>query len=272
MKDHFREFYEAVGKHYPEDRIVYGTLSGHLRKNWISEKLAQLPAGNLLDCGCNIGTLSREWVRGPVFGIDISYAVLKRGKTHSPHTNFVQTDLRELTMLQDQSIDNAMACEVIEHLDRPDRFLSRLYTAMKKGGRLLITSPNYTRSRPRSAPLGIMRGFGVSQGTDGNRYLHTAYRPADLAMMTEKAGFRVLEKGSFEQEMRGWLKPLTLLQQLLIWMGGRPLERSRMDYLAERAMNLTQRNLFAILDCFGFGRLLKKIFKQGRRSYILATK
>jgi hypothetical protein len=143
---------------------------------------------------------------------------------------------------------------------------------MKKGGHVLITSPNYTRSRPKLVPLGIMRGFGVTQGTDGARYLHTAFRPAELAAMTEKAGFRILEKGSFEHEMRGWLKPLTLIQQLLAWAGSRPFAISQMNYLVDHAINLIQTNLFVILNTFGFGRVLKKIFKQGRRSYTLAIK
>jgi 2-polyprenyl-3-methyl-5-hydroxy-6-metoxy-1,4-benzoquinol methylase len=272
MKNHFREFYELVGREYPEDRIVYETLSGHLRKQWICEKLCQLPPGNLLDCGCNIGTLSREWIKGPVFGVDISYAVLKRGKEHAPHTNFMLADLRDLTMIKKNSIDNAMACEVIEHLDKPYNFLKYLYEVLKKDGKVLITSPNYTHSRPKLVPLGVMRSFGVAQGTDGTQYLHTAYRPEELAAMAEQAGFEVLKMGSFEHEMRGWLKPLTIAQQLLVSVGSRHFVESRMYYLVEHFISIIQRNLFIILNSFGFGRLLKKIFKEGRRSYILAIK
>jgi hypothetical protein len=175
-------------------------------------------------------------------------------------------------MIRDLSIDNAMACEVIEHLDQPDLFLEHLHKTMKKDGHVLITAPNYTRSRPKLVELGIMRGFGVTQGTDGIRYLHTAYRPQELAAKVQKAGFQLLEKGSFEHEMRGWLKPLNLTQQVISWTGGRAFDRSLMNYLLEHTINLTQRNLFDILDCFGFGRLLKKIFKQGRRSYVLVVK
>lgn len=272
MKNHFREFYEAVGRRYPEDSIVYETLSGLLRKRWISEKLCQLPPGNLLDCGCNIGTLSREWIKGPVFGVDISFAVLKKGKAHAPRTNFVLADLRDLTLIKKHSIDNAMACEVIEHLDKPQEFLKYLYVVMKKGGKVLITSPNYSRTQPRLIPLGIMRSFGVDQGTDGTRYLHTAYRPEELAAMAKKTGFEVSESGSFEHEMRGWLKPLTILQQLLGLVGSSPLAESRMNYLLEHFINLAQKNTFIILNTFGFGRLLKRIFNEGRRSYILISR
>lgn len=272
MQDHFREFYESVGSSYPEDIIVYKTLSGHIRKKWIEKKLQNMPAGNLLDCGCNIGTLSKKWHRGPVYGIDISYAVLKRGKCITSRTCFIQADLRNLTMLQENSIDNAMACEVIEHLDEPVAFLKHLYQVMKKGGHVLITAPNFTRSRPKLVPLGIMRSFGVTAGTDHDQYLHTAYKPHELTTMARDAGFTVIEQGSFEHELRGWLKPLTITQQIFDSVGKQTFMESRMYYLLHHFIGLMEVNLFIIFNSFGLGWILGKVFREGRRSYILAAK
>ena len=272
MKDQFREFYESVGAHYPEDNIVYKTLSGHLRKKWIENKLQDMPAGNLLDCGCNVGTLSKKWHQGPIYGVDISYAVLNRGKYITPRTSFFQADLRKLTMLREDSIDNAMACEVIEHLDKPVAFLKHLYQAMRKGGHVLITAPNFTRSRPKLIPLGALRSFGVAKGTDHDQYLHTAYKPHELALMAQDAGFTVIEQGSFEYELRGWLKPLSVIQQLMSSIGRREFVESRMYFLLQHFIDLMEVHLFNLLNNFGLGWMLSKIFKEGRRSYILATK
>lgn len=272
MKDRFREFYESVAKKYPEDRIIYQTLSGHLRKKWITSKLQEFPEGSLLDCGCNIGTLSRYWRKGSVFGIDIAYAVLEQGRKLSPDTNFLQVDLRDMSMFHDESINNAMACEVIEHLDKTDSFFENLYRAMKNGGHVLVTSPNFTSSRPEKIPLGILRSFGVNQGTEGDKYLHTAYRPHELAEMAERVGYRVLEQGSFEFELRGWMKPITVLRLFLNTITMARLQKSRMYYLIERSYNKLEIDLFFILDTFNFGCLLKKLFKEGRRSYIVAKK
>jgi 2-polyprenyl-3-methyl-5-hydroxy-6-metoxy-1,4-benzoquinol methylase len=272
MKDQYREFYETLGMKYPEDRIVYNTLSGILRKKWILDKLATMPAGNLLDCGCNIGTLSKEWRRGRVVGVDISLNLLRMGQKIAPHTDFVQADLRDLGMFKRESIDNAIACEVVEHLDKPNLFFDHLAGIIKKGGRVLITAPNFSRYRPTLVPLGIMESFGVTKGTTGTKYLHTAYKPGELAAMAGAAGFTVVEQGSFEHELRGWLKPASVLEKSLGILSTHFFPTSRLNRLIERAITRIEVNAYAILDMLFLSRILKHLFEQGRRSYIVAVK
>lgn len=272
MEDRFRAFYESLGERYPEDYLVYRTLSGMIRKKWILKKLQTLPNGNLLDCGCNIGTLSKNWRRGYVFGVDLSYAVLRRGKANAPRTAFIQADLRDLGMFRQESVDNAMACEVVEHLDRPHAFFEHLYHAIKKGGRVLVTAPNFSRSRPKYVELGVIRSFGVTAGTSGENYLHTAYRPDELATMAQAAGFAIVEQGSFEHELRGWLKLLTLVEATFNALSRRFFPSSKLIRLYEIFINRTEINAYVILDTLSFSRILRRIFRQGRRSYIVAIK
>ncbi|UCD05512.1 MAG: class I SAM-dependent methyltransferase [candidate division WOR-3 bacterium] len=272
MKNRTREFYEELGEKYPEDSIVYSTLSGRIRKKWIVDSLRGFPRGNLLDCGCNVGTLSRGWQKGVVFGVDISYAVLKKGKTLSPKASYLQADLCEMIMLRKNSIDNAIACEVIEHLEAADRFLDNLYLVMKKGGLLLITSPNYTSVRPGRIPLGILRSFGIEYGTRGKEYLHTAYKPTELAALALRSGFTIQEKGTFEKELRGWLKPATIFRRCLETLCLRLAPASRMLQLLEQGFNSLEINTFDMLNTFNFGVILRRIFSEGRRSYIIARK
>lgn len=272
MRDKFREFYESVGTYYPEDVVVYSTLSGLIRQRWINGKLRSMPPGNLLDCGCNVGTLSRDWRRGNVYGVDIAYSVLARGRTNAPRTTFIQADVCDLSMFKDSSFDSAIACEVIEHVERPDTFLDHLYRTMRKGGRLLVTSPNYTHRRPLSIGLGVLRGFGVSSGVDGDTYLHTAYKPHELTAMASQAGFTVVEQGTFEVELRGWLKPLAVAEQLLAGALMRVAPTSRMNILVQRFFDRSEILLFQILDIFGLSSVLRMFFKEGRRSYIVAQR
>jgi SAM-dependent methyltransferase len=272
MRDRFREFYESIGEKYPEDQTVYHTLSGQIRRKWIVQKLKTLPAGNLLDCGCNTGTLSKNWSRGDVFGVDLSYAVLRRGKDNAPRTAFIQADLRNLSMFKSGSFQNAIACEVVEHLDRPHEFFKHLYCAMKKGGHLLVTTPNYSHRRPVKVELGVLRSYGVTTGTSGESYLHTAYRPEELCTLAHEAGFSILEHGSFEYELRGWLKPITLFETPFSMLSRRYFPASTFIQLFGRFMNVIKLNLFMILDTFSFSVVLKHLFKQGRRSYIVVRK
>lgn len=272
MRDRFRAFYESLGERYPEDYLVYRTLSGLIRKKWILKKLQTLPKGNLLDCGCNIGTLSKNWRRGDIFGVDLSYSVLKRGKDNAPRTVFIQADLRDLSMFKPESFHNAMACEVVEHLDQPGAFFEHLYHAIRKGGHVLITTPNFSHRRPDYVGLGILRSFGVTTGTSDENYLHTAYHPDELAKMAQAAGFTVIERGSFEHELRGWLKPLTVIQETFNTLSRKFFPSSRLIQLFQGSIKRIEINAFAVMDTLSLPQVLKRIFRQGRRSYIVATK
>ena len=275
MKDRYQRFYECVGKFYPEDEITYSTLSGLLRKKWILSRIQEMPPGNLLDCGCNLGRLSAQWHKGSIFGIDISFTVLQRGQNTFPKINFIQGDLRNMTFVKSRSIDNAIACEVVEHLDKPLDFLRGLYKLMKEGSLALITTPCYTYIRPQHISLGVMRSFGIHRGTDtkrSNLYLHTAYKPEELGKMAKQAGFEVVEKGYFEFEMRGWLKPLTIVVNTFEFISVRYFPYSKLNYLFTRFVEHLKINLFLILETFCFSKLLKHLFREGRRSYIVMKK
>lgn len=272
MADQYLEFYEAAGRHYPEDAITYSSLSGQVRRRWVLSCLRRFPDGDLLDCGCNIGRLSAGWRRGRVFGIDLSLDLLARGKMMFPRTHFIQGDLRRMGFLRAGSIDHALVVEVIEHLDRPMDFMKHLFDCLRPGGRVLITAPGYSRSRPAMVPLGIIRSFGIDSGTDGSTYLHTAYQAKELAAMARAAGFTVLEQGSFEHELRGWTKPFTLLLALADALGGRYFPRSRLLFLYHQCAARIELFLFMVLDMFGFSRLLRRLFPIGRRSFVLLTR
>jgi len=272
MKNIYCKFYEQAGRCYPEDEIIYSSLSGIIRRKWVTNKLNKIPAGNLLDCGCNVGRLSAVWQKGKIFGIDISLAVLQKGKRIFPQTNFIQGDLREIEFIRHESIDNAIAIEVIEHLDKPANFLQGLNHIMKAGGILLITAPGYSHLRPKLVSLGAIRSFGITEGTSGKLYLHTAFKPDELSRMAEQAGFEVIEQGSFEYELRGWVKPLTTATSLFEQFASRCLPQSRLNYLFMKFIHSLEMNTFFILETFSFSKFLKKIFREGRRSYILATK
>jgi hypothetical protein len=90
--------------------------------------------------------------------------------------------------------------------------------------------------------------------------------------MASQVGFKITEKGHFEFELRGWLKPLTIVEQVFGLASGRFFPGSRLNYMVARFIERLKINLFFILETFGFSKLLKKFFKEGRRSYIMAKK
>lgn len=270
--DSYREFYELAGKLYPEDRFTYSGLDGIMRKKWVTKKLKGLPAGNLLDCGCNIGRICSEWKKGEIFGVDIAYALLAKGEKIFPHINFIQGDLQVIQFLKPNSIDNAIAIEVIEHLEHVNHFLNGIFDILKKNGMILITTPSYSYRRPKMLKLGILKSYGIKKGVVGEEYLHTAYKPIELKTMLEKSGFSVIEFGSFEFELRGWVKPFTILTRIFELFSEKLFPYSHLNHLFVEFLHRLELDTFYILDTLGLSRILRKVFKEGRRSYVLAQK
>lgn len=273
MNDSYRQFYEKAGQCYPEDELTYSSLSGLVRRKWVEAAMQRfLLPGNLLDCGSNIGRLSQAWRQGPVFAVDLACQALIRGRRRFPHVNFIHADLRGLSFLRAQSITNAIVIETLEHLPEPGPFLTNLYQALKPGGRVLITTPGYSRIRPRLLSLGVLQSYGIREGAEGTNYFHTAYKPSELAELIRQAGFRVLAQGGFEHESRGWVKPLVLLTRLYSGIAERWFPGSHLNIMVYQVLRRLEINLFYLLDTFGLSRLLKKIFPEGRRSYVVAQK
>lgn len=272
MTDRYRTFYEQVGDCYPEDELTYSSISGILRKKWIQQQIRKMPPGKLLDCGCNTGRLSARWQGGSVFGIDISLSVMKRGQRLFPDVNFIQGDLRDLSYIRSESIDNAIACEVLEHLNTPMTFLTGLRRILRRHGRVLLTVPGYTATPVQLIPLGIMRSYGIVHGTDGKLMLHKAYKPMELARIVAEAGFNVLSYGSFEKELRLWQKPLTFIEFIFTAFSERYFPNSRMNQLFTRTLERIKIDLYFVLDTLQFTTALRTIFSEGRRSFVIARK
>jgi SAM-dependent methyltransferase len=269
--DPYRRFYELAGRRYPEDELTYSSLSGATRRKWVLAAMRRfLSPGNLLDCGSNIGRLSQAWRRGPVFGVDLARHALSRRLF--PHVNFIHADLRAFSFIRDGSIANAIVIETLEHLPEPQPFLRDLHRAMRPDGRVLITTPGYAKVRPRTLSLGLLRSYGIDEAQSGAEYYHTAYKPDELSALVQGAGFEVMARGGFEHELRGWVKPLVLLAGLYGRCADRLCPRSRLNILVLGALRALEMNIFQLLETFGFSGLLRRLFPEGRRSYVVCRR
>lgn len=131
-RDHPVKF---LGLDPPLVRIIYDVLP----------KL-NIPANaTVLDIGCGDGrvlkTLKKNSPLWRLYGVDVSEpnveALVREG------FNIYLTDVNlEKLPFQDNSFDLIMMLNVIEHLVDPDNALSEAYRILKKGGLLLVTTPN----------------------------------------------------------------------------------------------------------------------------------
>ncbi|MCH8873617.1 class I SAM-dependent methyltransferase, partial [candidate division KSB1 bacterium] len=197
--ENFREFYDSVGRLYPEEELVFKTLRGVIRRQFILSRLQKFK-GVLLDLGCNRGYYISEYLNGKAIGVDISCPVLQEAKSRLPEISFLQGDAQQLAFLKPNSVDGILCSEMIEHVSNAQGVISECFRMLKSGGDLLITTPNYKKEKPTWIKIGEMKSYGVL-GVKDDTYFHTAFRPEELKEMAESAGFTNVETGTFEKEV-----------------------------------------------------------------------
>ncbi|MFQ5771386.1 MAG: class I SAM-dependent methyltransferase, partial [bacterium] len=120
QEGNYREFYESVGKLYPEEDVVYCTLRGLLRRKFVNAFLEK-SNGLFLDLGCNRGYYIANYKNGKAVGIDIAFSVLKIAKSRNLEACFVQGDAQNLSFFRSNSINSILCSEIIEHVSNSQR-------------------------------------------------------------------------------------------------------------------------------------------------------
>mgnify|MGYP000070605173 CR=1 FL=1 len=100
----------------------------------------------ILDLGCGNGEITVEVTRNlitpvEIYGVDINDNLLKKARERG--IIIFHGDLNSDKLpFQDESIDLALALEVIEHLYNTDNFLSEIYRVLRHNGYFILTTPN----------------------------------------------------------------------------------------------------------------------------------
>ena len=95
--------------------------------------------------GCGDGSITEEIATkvplGVVVGLDISEEMLMYAKKHHPSPNivYVQGDARKLPFVE--QFDKVVAFLSLNWIKEQEQVLNALYTALKPGGRAIITRP-----------------------------------------------------------------------------------------------------------------------------------
>jgi ubiquinone/menaquinone biosynthesis C-methylase UbiE len=116
----------------------------------VREYIGDVGGLKILEVACGRGGLLRELSqRGAnVTGCDFSFPALQAssGKLGSPEqmmrTSLLQADLLALPFA-DESFDVVVSCETIEHVREVETATREMHRVTRKGGRLLLTTPNY---------------------------------------------------------------------------------------------------------------------------------
>lgn len=174
---------------YPDDyAFKEGDGSSH------SEILSMLSGSaplRILDIGCATGALS-EALRGAghhVTGVDVIESEGVRERVDAFHLADLAQGIPEEV---GRDYDVVIAADVIEHLPRPAETLGQIREALRPGGELLLSVPNFGHWYPRARV--VVGAFGYDRrGILDNTHLRFFTRRT-LRRTVRAAGFDVLEE------------------------------------------------------------------------------
>lgn len=114
------------------------------RTRWLIKQLPRKFSGKILDAGCGDGGMLAEikdlYPNIEPYGVDISKSGCKIAKKRGIDVKVA--DLNDKIPFKDDFFDFIIGHEIIEHLVDPDKFLEESARVLKKGGYLILTTPN----------------------------------------------------------------------------------------------------------------------------------
>lgn len=146
----------------------------------------------ILDVGCHAGNMSVLFKPfGEVYGIDLNKKAVSDAVKQG--INAVAGDVFEIeTVFKGKKFDIIVAGDIIEHVFDTDLFLKKLFSVLKEGGVLLLSTPNLlSLGRRLMALLGKNPYCEYSAKEDGINVGHIRYYTFDnLYNQLNENGFK----------------------------------------------------------------------------------
>lgn len=154
------------------------------------------PAHRLLDAGCG-DTLLLLRRYGPRVSFAVGVDVVRPSQTPTGNGAVTLGDLSTLPF-RDETFDLVVSRSVVEHLENPVAVFQELGRALKRGGRLIFTTPNkyyYSCLVAKLVPFGLkdryMRWMFGDEGYDHFPVFYRANTPGALRRVAREAGLRI---------------------------------------------------------------------------------
>lgn len=194
------------------------------RYDWIIKTAGDTRGKKVLDIGCGDGALSYLLAKtgALVTGVDNEELGLKFARENfnkeDPERKlryeFIPASAYELP-LADESFDLVVSCEVIEHLQYPEKMLAEARRVLRPGGKLILTTPYRLRETP-SDPNHVREFF--PQELEGLVATH-------FRVVQTKLTHQILWYGIFTYSIRHFGNRqigMWLINALTLWFGINP--------------------------------------------------
>ncbi len=179
-------------------RLSLGEDSGNELSSWHINALslcADLEGLNVLEAGCGTGAFCLELARrrAKLSAFDFSETGVTYARDLLDRHGFGGVDLRVGDLHQppfEQGVfDLVFCCECLEHVARPGEVLRRLLLLLRPGGRLILTTENYTNGMLVYWLMAVIQGKPFNSGVHPQPIEHFFVFP-HVRRMLSRAGFR----------------------------------------------------------------------------------
>jgi len=158
----------------------------------------EIPAGSAhLDVGCGPGTFASSLpatIRSTSMDIALPQIEYARKFYAAPNRVFETMEPAKIPC-PDETFDVVTSLELVEHIteDEGQRLLKECARVLKKGGRLVVTTPNYSSAWP------LLEWVVNSVTPVTYKYQHiTKYKKPTLHKLLEEAGLEVVDVAGFQ--------------------------------------------------------------------------
>ena len=136
LVDFKKQFYTASEEEHAQTGGFYYEKIEFIKQNIKSKKI-------VLDVGCNDGYIGDELIKegNIVYGIDIVDKDLKRAKKRGLKVKNVDVENQGFPY-QSNFFDVVILADIIEHVFDTDALLKKSARVLRKGGKLIVTTPN----------------------------------------------------------------------------------------------------------------------------------
>jgi ubiquinone/menaquinone biosynthesis C-methylase UbiE len=148
--------------------------------------------GIILDVGCGLGYGSKMLytTHNSVVAIDISDIALSYAKRNYPGPDYIRADAQNLSF-RDAAFDCVVALEIIEHVNNGAKVLKEIYRILKRGGRLILSTPNIAHLQNRLRYTLSKKSLVTEMRKPKNPYHKQEYTSEQLVKLLETTGFKI---------------------------------------------------------------------------------
>ena len=188
------------------DQLVIAENTSKNTHNVVAELLGEVADGKrVLDVPCGEGAFTKRMLESGADVFSADYLNILR----IPHEQFSVVDMNQRLPYADAMFDAVVCIDGIEHIERPFDFIRECQRIIRKGGVLIISTPNLSALRSRWRYL--LTGFhqGEKSPLDESHYtpLHhlTLVSFPELRYRLHANGFKVAAVRTNRVKLISWL-------------------------------------------------------------------